>query len=60
MSMLRFPRNRPTLAEKLETCGSVEELNGMLAQLGAGGQELTDEERQAAARRRAVLNRGRA
>ena len=57
--MLRFPRHRPTLAEKLETCGSVEKLNGMLAQLGAGGQELTDEERQAAARRRAAINKAR-
>lgn len=55
--MMRFPRTRPTLADKLETCATTEDLGAMVKALSGRDYTLTDEERAAAARRRVLLAR---
>jgi len=55
--MIRFPRHRPTRAEKIETCGSTRELDGFIDAAEARSEVLTLEERAAEARRRAVLSK---
>lgn len=53
--MSRFPRHRPTRAEKIETCGSTRELNGFIDAAEARSEVLTPDERAAEARCRATL-----
>ena len=50
---------RPTLAQKAETCTSIDELQGFLDQLATFGP-VPDDVAQAAARCRARLQRGKA
>jgi hypothetical protein len=51
--------HRPSLVEKAETCGSVEELDGFLAGFALTGREPSREVVEAVARRRAELKVGR-
>lgn len=55
----RFRREgrSPTRLEKLERCGSIEELKGFVAECGARGEELTEEEHLAADRRWRLLQK---
>ncbi len=57
----RFRRTgqRPTLIDKIEEETCLDTLNGMQRAIGARGQELTMDEIQAFARRRAELRKGR-
>lgn len=55
----RFRRGETiTLIDKLATVTSLEELNGMCAEIGARGQQLSQAESRAIALRRAELQNG--
>ena len=47
--MFRFPKARPTMADKLRTCTSRDELDAMVDDLTRNGVALSDEEQQAVA-----------
>lgn len=53
--MFKSRRKAPTLAEKLETCTSLEELDGMVKALSGRGVVLTQDEQAAVARARMGL-----
>lgn len=58
LARYRTTGQRPTRLDGVAACTSVEELDGMVAAIGARGEELTDAERAAVAVRRAELGKG--
>jgi hypothetical protein len=57
LDLYRRTGRRPTLIDKIEAEESLDELNGMQMSCGARGQELTIDEIEAFARRRAELKK---